>query len=257
MDYEQFISSVEDAVGPAAEPHTLRTLADRLSGVQTRQVVVRLASELPATPLPTGPVEHLDVDAYLPGMAKRSSPNRSTARRNAEVVFQSLLDVLGPEVFENLITERVDRNRVDRNPVDRNSAPPPLISALPLSVFFDNVAPPASVVPDTTRRFADAVMETLTERIPPAAIEDLVERLPTELQPVLRHAREVYPATGKHRRLQRLLDHVAERDGSCPALDAQHARPVLTVRPAAISEQDLSQLAIRLPKGYTVRWTNG
>ena len=39
--------------------------------------------------------------------------------------------------------------------------------------------------------------------------------------------------------------------------EAQPARPVLTLRAAAISERDVLRLAVRLPRGYTVSWTRG
>jgi uncharacterized protein (DUF2267 family) len=260
MDYEQFIASVEDAVEPTKEPATLRTLADRLSGMQTRRAVVRLAPELAPTPLPTGPVTHIDVDEYLPGIGDPKNLDRGIAHRNAEVVFETMLDVLGPEAFESVAIQRLDTELDTELGTELGTeAPPqrPMLSVVPLSVFFGRLAPPAQVTADTAQRFADAVVETLTERISAGAIDDLVERLPVELRPVLRHARDVYPGTGKHRRLQGLLDHVAERDDTCPALDAQPARPVLTLRAAAISEQDVLRLAVRLPRGYTVSWTRG
>ena len=250
MDYEQFIASVDDAVEPTREPATLRTLADRLSGTQTRRAVAQLAPELAPTPLPIGPVTHIDVDEYLPGIGNPKNLDRAMAHRNAEVVFETLLDVLGPEAFEQIAMPRSGTGS------GTEAAPQRLmLSVVPLSVFFGRLAPPAQVTADTAQRFADAVVETLTERISPGAIDDLVERLPVELRPVLRHARDVYPGTGKHRRLQGLLDHVAERDDTCPALDPQPARPVLTLRAAAISEQDVLRLAVRLPQGYAVSWT--
>jgi uncharacterized protein (DUF2267 family) len=254
MDYEQFIASVDDAVEPTQEPATLRTLADRLSGRQTRRAVARLAPELAPTPLPTGPVTHIDVDEYLPGIGDPKNLDRGMAHRHAEVVFETLLDVLGPEAFEQVA---MPRSGTGSGTGFGTEAPPQraMLSVVPLSVFFGRLAPPAQVTADTAQRFADAVVETLTERISPGAIDDLVERLPVELRPVLRHASDVYPGTGKHRRLQGLLDHVAERDDTCPALDAQPARPVLTLRAAAISEEDVLRLAVRLPPGYTVSWT--
>jgi uncharacterized protein (DUF2267 family) len=248
MDYEQFILSVEDAVGPDEGPTTLRTLADRLSGMQARHVIIRLAPDLAPTPLPSGPAVHIGVDDYLPKVGARRRMDRGAERRDAEAVFTTLLDVLGPEVFERRAAER--------------PAPPqrPVVSAVPLSVFFGRVTPPAHVVEDVARRFADAVVETLAERINPVAIDDLVDRLPAALQPVLKHATHVYPGTGKHTRLQRLLDHVAERDDGCPALEAQPARPTFRVRPEVNSETELlhlaRQLAVRLPPGYAVSWAD-
>lgn len=254
MDYEQFISSVEDALGPAQCPATLRTLADRLSGVQIRQVVVRLAAQLAATPLPRGPIERVDLDGFQPGIARRR-PGQGIAQHSADVVFATMLDLLSPQDYEQLATSGVGTSRAPQ---------PPMVSVVPLSVFFDNVAPPAQVTPDTTGRFADAVVEALAERIAPVAIDELVGRLPVEMHPVLKHARDVYPATGRHVRLQRLLDHVAERDDDCPALAAQPARPLLTVRaqrdagvdrdPDIDPEQGVAHLAFRLPAGYTVSW---
>jgi uncharacterized protein (DUF2267 family) len=247
MDYEQFISSVEDAVGPADGPTTLRTLADRLSGVQARSVIVRLAPEPASTPLPSGPPVHIDLDEYRPRVGEWGHPGGTAARR-AEVVFSTLLEILGPDTFE----------RRAGQPPEPLSSRSPAVSAVPASVYFGKVAPPAHVVEDIARRFADAVLETLAERINPVEVDGLIERLPVELQPVLRHAPQIYPGTGKHVRLQRLLDHVAERDDTCEALEAQPSRPALSVRPEATIENDLlhlaRQLAFRLPPGYTLRW---
>jgi hypothetical protein len=98
MNYEQFISSVEDAVGPADGPVTLRSLADRLSGVQARHVIVRLAPDPAPTPPPDGPVVHIDLDEYRPRVRERRQPERASSYRSAEVGVPTLLDVLGPEV---------------------------------------------------------------------------------------------------------------------------------------------------------------
>ncbi|MGX7681222.1 DUF2267 domain-containing protein [Jatrophihabitans sp. DSM 45814] len=250
MDYEQFISSVEDAVGPADGPVALRSLADRLSGVPDRQVFVRLARDPAPTPPPDGPPVHIDVDEYRPRVRERRQPKRASRYRSAEAGVPTLLDVLGPEVFERWAIQRSDDDSAVR--------PPPVASVVPLSFYFGRIVAPAHVVEDVPKRFADAVLETLAERIGPVAVDGLVERLPAELRPVLRHARHIYPGTGKHVRLQRLLDHVAERDDGCPMLDVQPERPMLAVRTEADPEIELlhlaRHLAFRLPSGYAVRW---
>jgi uncharacterized protein (DUF2267 family) len=250
MDYEQFVASVEDAVGPDDAPVTLRTLADRLSAVQVRVAPVRLARDPAPTPPPDGPAVHVDVDEYRPRVG--ASPRRESAYRTPEVVVDTLLDVLGPEIFERRAAQSAEPEPVVETPQ------PAVQSRLPLSVFFGRVGPPAHVVDDVACRFADAVLETLAERISPVAVDGMVERLPTELRPVLAHATRIYPGTGKHTRLQRLLDHVAERDETCATIEAQPTRPVLSIRPASLSEAELlhlaRSLALRLPPGYTVRW---
>ena len=253
MDYEQFISSVEDAVGPVDAPTTLRTLADRLSGVHVRSAVVRLAPEPAPSSVPAGPMVRIDLDDYLPPVAAWKGSPADTVRQ-AEAVFATLLDVLGPELFERQAFER----RATRPLPARGRPQSPVVAAVPLSVFFSRVTPPAHVVADTARRFADAVLETLAERMAPAEVAALVERLPAEMQCVLKYASHVYPGTGKHTRLQRLLDHVAERDDTCEELDAQPPRAPLAVRPEVGAEAELlhlaRQLVVRLPPGYALSW---
>ncbi|MDT4930239.1 MAG: hypothetical protein QOF92_3106, partial [Pseudonocardiales bacterium] len=162
MDYEQFISSVEDAVGPADGPVTLRALADRLSGVQARHVIVRLAPDPAPTTPPDGPVVHIDLDEYRPRVRERRQPERASRYRNAEVGVPTLLDVLGPEVFERRASQRSDDDSALRQP--------PVASVVPLSVYLGRVVAPAHVVDDVAKRFADAVLETLAERIGPVAV---------------------------------------------------------------------------------------
>jgi uncharacterized protein (DUF2267 family) len=108
MDYDKFMSALQDAVGldrdgaERAAQATLRTLADRLSTEQARRLVDLLPPELGPALFQFGLPEQLDVDAFLRRVADREGVDLPVARRHAALVLGVLARAVGPDEFDGV-----------------------------------------------------------------------------------------------------------------------------------------------------------
>jgi uncharacterized protein (DUF2267 family) len=257
MDYEQFVSSVQDALAidrlsaERAVAATLNTLADRLTREQARKLVALLPSEIgPQLFTGTPTAEAFDVDEFLERVARRAGLDVPTARRQADVVLVAFARAVGPDEFDRIAATL---------PKDYAQLLPrgPAIEPPSMDTVVDDVASHADLDRDAARRAIDAVLVTLAEHIAPGEVDDLIVRLPVELHAVLKAAKSRNPGHATHVSMEQFLAEVAEREGTT-FLDAErHARAVLTELRRALGDEEFFDVTVQLPPEYARLWLVG
>ncbi|GAA3823915.1 hypothetical protein GCM10022226_50620 [Sphaerisporangium flaviroseum] len=251
MDYDRFLSIIQREAGvdrqaaEAAARATLRTLAERLSNGQTRDLAEQLPPEA-ARWLPVGHQrEKFHADEFLRRVAEREGTDVQTAERHAVAVFAALSRAVTAKEFEDAVSELPK----DFWPLIEKGRRPE-VPVMPYEEFLSRVADRAGLDEEGARRAAEAVLETLAERIAGGEVRDLIKELPPELGPALERGKERTHGVARAMSLDEFLALVAEREGVSVDQAREHARAVLSTVGDAVTEKEFHDLTSELPRVY-------
>jgi uncharacterized protein (DUF2267 family) len=252
MHLATFLTTVEQAAGLPREQAertilaTLRTLAERITGGEARDIAAFLPREL--RPLLTDtpePAEGFDLDEFLRRVAEREGEgvDRQAALEHARAVFTALGVAVAPGELRDMASQLprdfeplleaaglARRQALDEDPVLR-------------------VALRTGVDRERARRAVEAVLEALAVRISAGEVEDLAAELPSQLRPALerglRESRAAKPMSAEE-----FVVRVAQREGADVDEAREHARAVFAVLRELVSGDEFSDVAAQLSQDY-------
>jgi uncharacterized protein (DUF2267 family) len=250
MHLAPFLTTVEQTAGISREQAsravtaTLRTLAERISGGEAREVALFLPAELrPLLDQTPELAEGLDFDDFLRRVAEREGVDRRTALEHARAVFVALGVAVAPgelrdmaaqlpKEFEPLL-EAAGTGRgqaIDEDPVVR-------------------LAHLTGLERERARQSVEAVLEALAVRISAGEVEDLAAELPAHLRPALEHglreSRTAVPMSADE-----FVARVARREGVGLEQAREHARAVFSALRETVSSEEFSDMAAQLSDDY-------
>jgi uncharacterized protein (DUF2267 family) len=252
MQYASFLTTVEQVGGLTREEAeraveaTLRTLAERITGGEARDIAFFLPKEVRAFLTTTGEeAERFGRDEFYRRVAGREGVDVKTAAAHARAVFVALgvavapgelrdMAVQLPKEYEPLLQAAgVGRRRETREPYDLTL----------------RVAELAGLDREQARKAIEAVLETLAVRISAGEVEDLMKEIPPNFHPALRRGlRESHDA--RKMSVDEFLDHIAEREGISREEALEHTRAVFAALRELISGKEFSDMAAQLPGEY-------
>jgi uncharacterized protein (DUF2267 family) len=213
VDYDQFISLVEQAIGADRETAeraaqtTLATLGEHLGRDECRQLVPQLPPELGGWLFSEGEAQSFDATEFLRRVAEREAVDPETAERHVRAVFLALGRALTDDAYNHMV------GRLSNDYVPLLPKGPMAGGGASADAFTAGVARRADVPLHRARQITDVVLETLGERIGPGEVDDLLTQLPVSLHPALkRGAARANEATSRMS-VDEFLNKIAERAG--------------------------------------------
>jgi uncharacterized protein (DUF2267 family) len=213
VDYDRFISLVEQAVGTDRETAeravqaTLATLGEHLGRDECRHLVPQLPPELGGWLFSEGAAQSFDVTEFLRRVAEREHTDTAAAERHVRGVFMALSRALTTDGYAHLV------GRLSNDYVPLLPRGPGAGGGQPADAFLAGVARRARVDLDIARRATEAVLETLGERIGPGEVDDLLTQLPVPLHPALKRGASRADEATSRMSVDEFLYRVAERSG--------------------------------------------
>ncbi|WP_433428733.1 DUF2267 domain-containing protein [Nonomuraea sp. CA-141351] len=251
MDYEQFFKIVERQIGGGrqaverAVQATLRTLAERLSKGQSRDLQTELPPELMPWLYTDTDADAFDVDEFLRRVAEREGVDLDTADRHARAVFWAIGQAASPDEIADMAAELPD----DFEPLVAE-AQRRFVEILPADEFLAKVAKRTGLDPEGARRATEAVLETLAERIAPGEVDDLISQIHVDLHPPLKRGKAAGPGRAVRMSVDEFVQRIAEREGASPAMAREHAQAVFGVLRESISSEEYFDVTAQLPDEY-------
>lgn len=234
---------------------TLKTLGERLSGGEARD----LADELPDPFRPElfdgDPAERFGIEEFLRRVAEREGVSEDEARGHARAVFAALGFVVSPKELHEMTAQLPKDFAPLVGPALLRKAPPPPEPPVPTHTWsagkvVDRVAELAEIDEDTARRATEALLETLAERISGGQARDLEGWLPPELRSPVERARQAKGEQPLPLSLEDFVQRVAEREGVNPDEAHRHARAVFAMLREAIPPKEFADTLAQLPRDY-------
>jgi uncharacterized protein (DUF2267 family) len=252
MHYSTFVSTVEQVGGLTREEAeraieaTLRTLAERITGGEARDVALLLPKEVrPFLERTPEEAERFGLDEFYRRVAEREGADPPTAAAHARAVFVALGVAVAPGELRDMASQLpaeydpllqaagIGRRRAAREPYDLTL----------------RVAELAGLDREQARRAAEAVLETLAVRISAGEVEDLEREIPPNLRPALE--RGLRESSGARRMsVDEFLDHIAEREGGGREEALEHTRAVFAALREIVTGKEFSDMASQLPAEY-------
>jgi uncharacterized protein (DUF2267 family) len=252
MHYASFLTTVEQVGGITREEAqraieaTLRTLAERITGGEARDIAAFLPNEvrhdLADTP---EEAERFDLEEFYRRVAERAGVDRKTAAALARAVFVALGVAVAPGELRDMAAQLpaeyepllqaagIGRRREARDPYDLTL----------------RVAALAGLDREQARVATEAVLETLAVRISAGEVEDLMKAIPQTLHPALRRGLHESDAA-RRMSVEEFLDHIAEREGITREEALEHTRAVFAALRELITGEEFSDMAAQLPGEY-------
>jgi uncharacterized protein (DUF2267 family) len=235
---------------------TLKTLGERLSGGEARD----LADDLPesvAAELSDGErAEPFDIGEFLRRVGEREGVSKDEARAHARAVFAALGFVVRPAELRDMAAQLPKDYAPLLEAAMHPPVPPPLETPVPTHAWstqkiLDRVAERAGIDVDTARRATEATLETLAERISAGQARDLESWLPQDLrapiEEVNRRRKNDHPEPFA---ADVFVKRVAEREAVSDDEAREHARAVLTTLREAVSQKEFRDTLAQLPREY-------
>jgi uncharacterized protein (DUF2267 family) len=258
MDYQGFITTVQEGAHISGEEAqraacvTLKTLSERLSGGETRDVAEHLPRELHSCVEMQADAEPFDVNEFLRRIGEREGVDRSRAERDARAVFTALWQTVGPEELADVRSELPK----DFYPLLDEPLPTapggPAPRPLPFNELVARIANRSQLSREQAQRATEAVLEVLASRISGGQVDDLARVLPAELHPALEQGKRLSGGVARPLSLDEFLRGVASLEGGGIGIveAREHARAVFATLREAIPEKEFSDTTDQLPKEY-------
>ncbi|MEA2254578.1 MAG: hypothetical protein QOG35_623 [Solirubrobacteraceae bacterium] len=249
MDYDRFLTAVEQAAGvdreraELATRATLQTLAERIAAGEARDLAAELPAELAPWIGTTTPAERFGVDEFVRRIAEREEVDVADAERHARAVLGALGQAVSPRELDDVAAE-LPKDFAALLPRGR------YVEVVPADEFVRRVAERAGLDPDRARLATDAVLETLAERIAGGEVDDLVVHLPLALHPPLQRGRERASGQATRMSVEDFIGRVAEREGVSFDQARDHARAVLVTLREAVGDEEFLDVTVQLPREY-------
>jgi uncharacterized protein (DUF2267 family) len=267
IDYADFISAVQEeaAVGhdeaERAARATLKTLGERISAGEARDIAEQLPEQLRGVIVDGRDPEPFDVGEFVRRVAEREGIEETLAAEHARAVFAALgravdrseIDDMRaqlPSSFADLVTA------AERQHERRDSEPhpsPPLPSQAPSAdQIYDRVAERADVDRNNARVATAAVLEALANRISGGQVDDIAAWLPAELQEPLARGKAKSGGRAKPLSLDEFVREIADLEGVDPDTARRHARAVFSTLRTVIGTTEYRDIFSEVPDEYAV-----
>jgi uncharacterized protein (DUF2267 family) len=247
------LSTVEQVAGSTREEAeraleaTLRTLAERITGGEARDVadhlpkeVRRLLSDTPEE------AERFGLDEFYRRVAEREGVDRRTAAAHARAVFVALGVAVAPGELRDMAAQlpRDFEPFLAAAGIGRERA-------ADTARLVGRAAELAGIDFDQAFRATEAVLQTLAVRISAGEVADLMDQVPADLLPALeRGLEESRPA--KSMSVDDFVARVAELEGVGRAEAERHARAVFAALRDAIEGDEFADMASELSSDYSL-----
>jgi uncharacterized protein (DUF2267 family) len=250
MRYATLLTIVEQLTGldrPGAEraiEATLRTLAERITGGEARDIAAFLPREMRAWMVPTRePAEPFDRREFVRRVAEREGVEPETAEGHVRAVFQMLGLAVAPGELRDMASQlpKDFEDLLEAAGVGRRRA-------MTQDDVTGRVAELLNTDRDTARRATEAVVQTLAVRISSGEAEDLEAELP-DLRDALERGLAESRAAKKMSEPE-FLARVAELEGTGPEEAERHAHAVFQALREALSPKEFSDMAAQLSQDY-------
>lgn len=234
---------------------TLKTLGERLSGGEARELAEQLPEWAASEVIGGERAESFDCDEFLRRVADREGVDKDEARRHAHAVFSALGFVVEPKELRDVAAQLGNAYAPLMSAALHPTVPPPPDTSLPTEAWsaeqiVEHVANRAGVDADRARRAIEATLETLAERISAGQAEDLKTWLPDDLREPIDRAIKRKGEQPEPLSLDEFLQRVAEREG-VPAREGRvDARAVLTTVREAVPAKEFLDTAAQLPREF-------
>jgi uncharacterized protein (DUF2267 family) len=258
VDYESFVAGVEREAHTSREQAeraiqaTLHTLAERLTGGETRRVAAELPPRVAEWLHDGKKAERFDLAEFIHRVAEREGVSDETAMEHAKAVFAALGRTLDEEGLQDMLWELpkdfgelVAAARLARLEEARSEG----LHADP-DEFVWRVAARAALDSDNAVLATTAVLEALGYRISKGEAEDLEQFLPRELHPPIDLGEAASGGAARRMTLKEFLDRIADVEGIGREAARAHAHAVLRTLREALPETEVHDLLSQLPNDY-------
>jgi uncharacterized protein (DUF2267 family) len=253
MRYATLLTIVEQLTGldrPEAEratEATLRTLAERITGGEARDIAAFLPREMRGWMVPTPEAaEPFDRREFIRRVAEREGVDSETAEEHVRAVFQMLGFAVAPGELRDMASQlpKDFEDLLEAAGVGRRRA-------MTHDDVVGRVAELLNTDRETARRATEAVLQTLAVRISSGEAEDLEAELPGDLHDALERGLAESRAAKKMSEPE-FLARVAELEGTGPEEAERHAHAVFQALREVLSPKEFSDMASQLSQDYAV-----
>ena len=251
MHYATLLTTVERLTGlerPEAEratEATLRTLSERITGGEARDIAAFLPPEMrdwiTSTP---EPAVSFDRREFIRRVADREGVDPEVAEEHVAAVFQMLGFAVAPGELRDMASQlpRDFEDLLEAAGVGRRQA-------VTRDDVVGRVAELLHADRETARRATDAVVQTLGARISEGEVKDLEAELPAELNDALERGLAESRAAKKMSE-QEFVARAAELERVDPSEADRHAHAVFQALREALSPKEFSDMASQLSEDY-------
>jgi uncharacterized protein (DUF2267 family) len=267
MNYETFILAVQEE---ANLPHedaeratraTLRTLGERISQGEARDIADQLPEPLRAVIIDGGDPERFDVGEFVRRVAEREGVDKSPAEKHARAVFAALGQAVSrkeiddmraqlPSSFADLVT--VAQRWQDRRDARAEPRPPEPAEVPSAEDVYADVAERAGLDRRGAQVATAAVLEALANRISSGEVDDIAARLPSELQEPLARGKAKSRGAARPLSLEEFVREIADLEGVADETARRHARAVFATVRKAIGTKEYRDVFSQVPDDYAV-----
>jgi uncharacterized protein (DUF2267 family) len=257
IDYNEFIDTVRTRAGISADEAertacaTLKTLAERISEGEVRDVAGRLPEPLRECAAADGPPERFHVDEFLHRVAERAGVDDPAAERDARAVFAALFRAIGPNELADVRAQLPkDFDPLLDAAVAEAPPPEPGTPGMTYDEFVTRVADRLGGDRERAEAASHAVLQALAGRISGGQVTDLERVLPAELRPPLERGRARSGGRAVPMPLDAFQREIARAEDVDEATAAEHARAVLPTLREAVGEKEFKDTLDQLPREY-------
>jgi uncharacterized protein (DUF2267 family) len=224
---------------------TLRTLAERISGGEARDIAEFLPPEMRGWMLPTEErAEPFDRQEFIRRVAEREGVDPATADEHVRAVFQMLGFAVAPGELRDMASQlpKDFDDLLEAAGIGRRRA-------LTQDDIVGRVAELLNTDRETARRATEAVAHVLAMRISAGEVEDLEAELPGDVREALERGLAENRSAIKMPEPE-FVQRVAELEGTDPPEADRHAHAVFRVLREALSPKEFTDMASQLSDDY-------